>query len=186
MKKTALTLTILFALSIGINQVNAQTRKGNIMVGGDVANLNIGLNSGSEITFTLNPKAAFFIKDNLAIGAYTLFSADHISDVGTGISYGIGPLGRYYVNDKNIEVAKHSNFFFEANAGIEGTNPANGSSTNGFGFGFGPGFAYFITENIGLEALLKYNGRVGFGNETYTGDLTLGIGFQIYLPCRKP
>lgn len=183
MKKTIFTFVL--ALLGYFSTTYAQTQKGNIMVGGDIANLDLGLNSGSNIDFVLNPKAAWFIKDNIAVGAYTLLGINHVDDVGTGISYGIGPMGRYYIADKNAEPFSRSRFFAEAHVGVEGTNPASGSSTNGLGLGFGPGFAYFITPNIGLEALLKYNGRVGFGSEAYTGNLTLNIGFQIYLPSKQ-
>ncbi|MEP6595022.1 MAG: hypothetical protein ABJA71_03705, partial [Ginsengibacter sp.] len=53
------------------------------------------------------------------------------------------------------------------------------------GLGFGPGYAYFITPNIGLETLLKYNGIIGFGNATTQSNLNLNVGFQIYLPTRN-
>ncbi len=69
----------------------------------------------------------------------------------------------------------------EANVGIEGYNPSVGDNTNGLGLGAGPGYAYFITENIGLETLLKYNGIIGFGSEPTSSSLTLSFGFQIYL-----
>ena len=69
----------------------------------------------------------------------------------------------------------------EGNAGIEGFNPAEGDNTNGLGLGFGPGFAYFITPNVGLETLLKYNLIVGFGSSATSSILNLNVGFQIYL-----
>ena len=188
MKKTLFTLFIALAAFAISNNANAQIQKGYMMVGGDIANLNIGLKSGSNTTFTLNPKAAWFIQDRLAIGADLLFGLSHVggSDNGDIINYGVGALGRYYISDSSIEVVKRSRFFLEANMGINGRNQTKGgSSTNGLGFGFGPGFAYFIAENIGLEALLKYNGIVGFGSEAYQNSLTLGVGFQIYLPGKR-
>jgi hypothetical protein len=79
----------------------------------------------------------------------------------------------------------HGRLFFEGNAGIQGISQSDGSNTTGLGLGIGPGYAYFITPNIGLETLLKYNGVVGFGSEPYSSNLNLGIGFQIYLPGRS-
>ena len=79
-------------------------------------------------------------------------------------------------------MAGTSRFFAEANVGIEGVNTAGGGSTNGLGFGIGPGFAHFITNNISLETLLKYTGIVGFGSTAASSRLQLGFGFQIYLP----
>jgi hypothetical protein len=49
----------------------------------------------------------------------------------------------------------------------------------------GPGFAYFVTPDIGLETLLKYNGLVGFGSATTQNNLNLSFGLQIYLPGKK-
>ncbi len=185
MKMKKIILAIFMALISGslINNANAQTNKGNVMVGGNLANLNLGLESGSTTTFTLTPKAAWFVQDNIALGGYGSLGIAH--NEGTDITYGIGPLGRYYISDKNAVLLKKSQFFFEANAGIEGTNYASGSSTNGVGFGFGPGWTYFITPGIGLELLLKYDGRVGFGSETFTNNLSFNVGFQIYLPTKK-
>lgn len=184
MKKIIILVTGVFLIGVA-SPVSAQLQKGSVMMGGDIAGLKLGLNSGSNIDFTLNPKAAWFIKDGLAVGAYMMFGINHVDKVGTGISYGIGPLGRYYISDPNIELTRKARFFLEAHVGIEGTNPASGSTTNGLGFGVGPGLAYFITPNIALETLVKYNGRAGFGSEAYTGDISLNIGFQIYFSSQK-
>lgn len=96
----------------------------------------------------------------------------------------IGALGRYYFADKYMQLLNHARFFLEGNVGIEGFNPATGDNSNGLGIGVGPGLAYFITPNIGLETLLKYGTIVGFGSAASTSDLSLNFGFQIYLPRR--
>jgi hypothetical protein len=106
-------------------------------------------------------------------------------DAGTSVSYGVGPLARYYINDKTLNLSRHSRFFIEGNVGIEGYNPSVGDNTNGFGIGAGPGIAYFVTPNIGLEALVKYNGIVGFGSAVSSSNINFGLGFQIYLPSSK-
>lgn len=93
-------------------------------------------------------------------------------------------MGRYYINDPKTNVLKHGRLFFEGNVGIEGTNTLN-VKTNGLGLGIGPGYAYFVTPNIGLETLLKYNGIVGFGNQAYSSTVDLNFGFQIYLSRKK-
>lgn len=164
---------------------SAQIQKGNVMVGGDLSRLDLGLNEGNNFTFVIDPKAAWFIKDNIAVGGYVNFNLVTAKGAGSSISYGIGPLARYYINDKNVNVLRHARFFIEGNIGIQGNNPHVGSSTNGLGLGFGPGLAYFITPNIGLEGLLKYQGIVGFGSSVASSDLVFGLGFQIYLPKRR-
>ena len=182
MKKILLSSVLLFLF---FTQSNAQLQKGNIMVGADVADFQIGLSKGGNFNFTIDPKAAWFIKDNLALGAYVLVGLKTAKDQGSDVNYGIGPLARYYINDKSIELIKHSRFFVEGNVGIEGNNPATGDNTNGLGIGVGPGLAYFITPNIGLEALVKYNGIIGFGSAVTNHNINIGFGFQIYLPSSK-
>ena len=183
MKKTCiLFLSAIFLLS---NHGYSQIEKGNILAGGDIADFNIGLKSGSAFSMTIDPKLAFFVKDNLAVGAYLDFSLATASGF-TSTNYGVGALARYYLSGKNVSTPlRHSRFFVEGNVGIMGANVSGGASTNGLGLGIGPGYAYFITPNIGLETLLKYNGILGFGNATTQSNLNLNVGFQIYLPSKK-
>lgn len=49
---------------------NAQIQKGNVMVGGNLLGADFGLNSGAGYSFAIQPKAAWFIKDNVAVGGY--------------------------------------------------------------------------------------------------------------------
>jgi len=183
MKKiiSLVTISLIFFVSV----TKAQIERGNLLVGADIANFQFSLNSGGNYDISLEPKVAFFIKNNIAIGPYVRLNISGAKDAGTDIGYGVGLLGRYYVNDTTLNLLKHGRFFVEANTGIEGYNPAEGDNTNGLGLGVGPGFAYFITPNIGLETLLKYNGIIGFGSSTTSSALNLSFGFQIYLGSEK-
>lgn len=166
----------------------AQIQKGNVLVGGDLANFNLGLDKGSYFSLSINPKAAWFIQDNIATGAYVNLGLVTAKNSNTSTTYGVGALARYYLgsNELNTEkVVRHTRAFVEGTVGIEGSNVSHGPSTNGLGLGIGPGIAYFITPTIGLEGLLKYNGIIGFGNEVTTNNLGLNVGFQIYLPGRS-
>ena len=179
MKKLSTILIAGFCMMATASQ--AQIQKGNYLVGGDIANFNIGLNSGGLFQATIDPKVAWFIRDNTALGAYVNFGLSTAKGAGTTTNYGVGALGRYYVNDAKTNLAKHGRLFFEGNVGIEGVSVSDGSNTTGLGIGVGPGYAYFITPNVGLETLLKYNGIVGFGSQAYSSNLNLSVGFQIYL-----
>jgi hypothetical protein len=178
MKRILGILTILCVISYG---VNAQTAKGNIMMGASLADLSLSFQKGNT-TFTgnISPKAGFFIKDNMAIGP----------DVNLGIittqgasffTYGVGAFGRKYFGDQALESVKNTRYFFEVNAGISGQS-GGGASTTGLGLGAGPGLAYFISKTVALEALAKYNLTVGFGSSTTLNNIGVGLGFQIYLP----
>ena len=179
-------ISVLFIVSfLMTNKLSAQIQKGNILVGGDIAGFNLDLGSGGAFQATIDPKIGFFIRDNVALGAYINFGLSTAKGFGTTTNYGVGALARYYVNDPTTNVLKHGRLFFEGNAGIEGISVSNGSNTTGLGIGVGPGYAYFITPNIGLETLLKYNGIVGFGSQADRSSLNLGVGFQIYLSGRS-
>lgn len=185
MKKTLFMLALL--LITGAFAAKAQIQRGNVLVGSDLSNFQLSLNKGHAFSMRIDPKAAWFIKDNTALGAYLSFSLSTAKGAGTYTTYGIGLLGRRYMSGNAISAVRHTRLFVEANVGIEGdNNNFNGvkTSTNGLGIGFGPGLAYFITPNIGLEGLLKYQGIVGFGTTATTSNLNFALGFQVYLPNR--
>lgn len=162
----------------------AQIQKDNLLIGGNLANINLGLNDPKILSAEITPKVAWFIKDNIALGGYIDFGIQTAKNSNTTTNYGIGVLGRYYVG-KEIEIIKHSRFFGELTAGFGGVNVSDADNTNGLNLSAGPGFAYFITANVGLEVLLKYNSLVGFGSSPYQGNLNASFGFQIYLPCKS-
>ncbi len=166
----------------------AQTQKGNVMVGAQLANIGGTFqNGGSVFNLNLTPKAGWFIQDNVAIGVDVNLGLTTGNDQ-TDFLYGIGAFGRYYVADKKVEIDKKARWFFEASAGFNGVNRKVGdasTNTNGLGLGIGPGLAYFITPNIGLEGLVKYDLTVGFGSSTTAHRVSFNLGFQIYLPSAK-
>lgn len=182
MKKfTFLVLISIVALTLS---ATAQIQRGNVMVGGNFANINLGLNDPKVFSLDITPKAAWFIADNVALGGYVNLGVQTAKHSATTVTYGIGPLGRYYAGS-DMTVLKHGRFFGEANIGIGGVNVSDGGGhTNGLNFGVGPGFAYFVTPSVGLETLLKYNGIAGFGDAGYSSNLNLSFGLQVYLPGR--
>jgi hypothetical protein len=182
MKK--LIFTIIFGSTIAF-AANAQIQKGNVMMGATLSNINFGLDKPNPFTFNISPKAAWFVQDGMALGAEVKLGLATQKGQGTDFNYGVSALGRYYGATGANEVVNNSRFFGEATFGIQGTNPAGGGSTNGLGFSFGPGWTYFVTQSIGLEALLKYTGVVGFGTSPYSHNLGIGVGFQIYLPGKS-
>lgn len=180
----------LLALAIGVaglaSTSTAQLQKGYYLIGGDLASTSIGFSEGTPFNINLSPKIAWFRNNNLAIGGFITFGLSTAKDVGTSTNYGIGPLARYYfgnttVNTTTTSARSSGRWFVEGDFGIQGINTAGGASTNGLGLGIGPGIAYFVNQNIGLEALLKYNKVFGFGNDGGQSLLSLNFGFQLYL-----
>jgi hypothetical protein len=178
----------LTALFFGSSAV-AQTQKGNLMVGSTLTDLGFSFQEESTIFhFNVNPKLAYFVQDDLALGGYLDFGLETTGGNGTNVNYGLGALARYYMRDANVrklEFSKRVRFFAEANVGFGGRNPANGASTNGVQLGIGPGLSYFITPNVALDAVFKYDVIIGGGNSTTSHDLNLGLGFQIFLPTAR-
>ncbi|MDB5011194.1 MAG: hypothetical protein JWR67_3364 [Mucilaginibacter sp.] len=176
-------LTLIAVIALGFT-ASAQIQQGNVMIGGNFTNLNLGLNKPNVFSLDITPKAAWFIQDNVALGGYVNFGLQTAKGSSTTTTYGVGALGRYYTGS-DVTVLRHGRIFAEATAGFGGTNVSKGGGhTNGFNWSIGPGFAYFVTPNIGLETLLKYNGLTGFGNQSYQSSLNLFFGLQIYLPGR--
>ncbi|MFT4204705.1 MAG: hypothetical protein QM610_12440 [Chitinophagaceae bacterium] len=187
MKKVFLALGILALVGLTKEKASAQIEKGNTMWGGSLTSFNIGLKKGEGWDFGVTPKAGYFVKDNLAVGGYVNLG---FSKAGSGQStkstYGVGAFTRYYAQPDQVNnLLKHGRFFGEVSAGFGGQSQKGQPTTNGFQFGFGPGYSYFVTKNVGLEGLIKYNGTVGGGNTTYQHNVTFNLGFQIYLPSSK-
>ena len=179
----------LIAASALVSTANAQIQKGNWMVGSSLVTSNFGLNTGAGYDFSISPKGLYFLEDNIGVGGYVnLGFMKPGKGESTQFNYGVGALGRYYLSpgEKGVDnLLYHGRWFFEGNVGIGGTSVENGISTTGLDFGVGPGYSYFITPNIGLEGLLKYNGVTGFGNEGLTSKLSFNVGFSIYIPTSK-
>lgn len=181
-------LAILFLGLSASGEVMAQTEEGNVMMGAQLLNVTGTFQSGSS-TFNMgiSPQVGFFLSDNFALGAAVLLNLQTASHY-TDFSYAVGPFARYYFNrvkGEDLQLSKRSSFFVEGDVYIQGENiKTNGNSvnTNGLGIGIGPGLAYFITPHIGLEALLKYNPVLGFGNSTTVNKVSLNLGLQAYLP----
>lgn len=169
--------------------MNAQIQKGNWLVGSSLISSNFGLNTGGGYNIAIQPKGAYFIEDNVAVGGYVDLGFNKVTNGSpTEFTYGVGALGRYYLSpgEKGVDnLLNRGRWFLEGNAGIGGRSVENADSTTGFDFGVGPGYSYFITPNIGLEGLVKYRGRAGFGSEGLNSNLTFNLGFSIYLPTSK-
>lgn len=162
---------------------NAQLQEGNWMVGSDIANMKF--NNGTNIQ--LNPKAAYFIKNRWAVGAEVNLGITKANGSSTTqTNWGITPFTRYYFSDNEVNsMLNNGTFFAEGSVGFGGRNSSSGNTTNGALLGVGAGYAYFITPNVSVEGLLKYEGLVGGGNNNATGDIGFRVGFGIYLPSAK-
>lgn len=190
MKKLILILLLLPALLVFNNNAEAQTEQGSTLFGAQLTNISLNfLEGNTSFDLGISPKVGFFVADNVVIGGEVNLGLSTRTDF-TQIDYLVGPFGRYYFNNEEIDVtvSQRSLFFAEANAGIQGSNVKSGGNTsnsNGLGLGAGVGLAYFVSPTVGLETSLKYNFGIGFGNATFQNRLGLNLGFNIYLPSKS-
>lgn len=187
MKK--LILSGILAVACLATTANAQIQRGNWMVGSSILSSNFGLNTGGGYNIALQPKAAYFVEDNVAVGGYVNLGFSKVTNGSpTRFDYAVGGLGRYYLSpgEKGVDnLLNHGRWFFEGNLGVGGASVENGISTSGLDFGVGPGYSYFITPNIGVEGLVKYQGQAGFGSEGLNSNITFNVGFSIFIPTSK-
>ncbi|WP_018477877.1 hypothetical protein [Pontibacter roseus] len=157
-------------------------QQGNWLVGATIGSL--GYNFKSE-TFQLaiEPRAGFFISDNAAIGAQAQLGLQFY-DGGENFSYGLTPFARYYFPEG---AAPTHRWFGEAVAGFAGSSLKDSDGDRIFGsvLGLRAGYAHFVASHVALEGTLNYtrtSADISIG--TATSGLSLGLGFQIYLPGR--
>src|SRR5258705_12946445 len=121
MKRTLILIAIICTIQAGT--VKAQIQRDNFLVGGDIANFDLGLRKGSVFTIRIDPKLAFFIHDNVALGGYIDLGLIRFRG-STTFEYGVGVLSRYYFpgGNNDDDLLRHSRFFAEANVGFTGEN----------------------------------------------------------------
>ena len=152
---------------------SAQTEKEDWMVGG-----NFTINTAENNTrVELRPSAGYFILRNFAVGGNFLFSFSRIGEK-KETAFGIGPFARLYFTSNVFRPFLHGDFSFNTST----TRTPNGPKYNAHGTSFllGVGGAYFINDNVALEATTGYSNTKTNGTEA-SGGFALRVGFQVYL-----
>jgi hypothetical protein len=157
-------------------------QQGNWLVGAGIGSL--GYNFKSEtFQLILEPRAGYFISDNAVIGTQAQLGLV-LYDGGENFSYGLTPFVRYYFPEG---ASPTSRWFGEALAGFAGSSLRGSDGDRIFGsvLGLRAGYAHFVARNIALEGTLNYTRTsADITVDTGTSGLSVGIGFQIYLPGR--
>ncbi len=168
-----------------------QTEKGSKLLGG---NFHLSMdNSFSYKTYIVSasPNLGIFLTNNFALGGALNFKYIEGAD-SRYIKIGIAPFFRYYFelsknkDQKKLPAGGKTWLFLHAQPGISLSqfidDSGEKSPINSLGYTLGIGLTYLITDNIGLEGILSYNGEeINIG---LTG-LVFNVGFQIYLPKGK-
>lgn len=155
-----------------ITTVNAQTEKGDVMVGGRL-DLNTGDNS-TYIGFT--PAVGVFVINNVAVGGNIGITHQKSGDV-KNTNFGIGPFARWYFTQAKARPLLHGAFSYLSS---KYKAPGFTSTNNGSNVFLGGGVAVFINENVSVEVLMGYS-HTKYKDFDGDGGFNLGIGFQVYL-----
>jgi hypothetical protein len=184
MKSLSSAFTI-FLVFFFVSSGMAQTEKGSKLLGGSAS-----IRFNDPFTLTLNPTGGIFLVDKLALGSSVSVEYSSTRRYSTLYSHrsftgGFAPFVRYYLGESKIryfllaDVGVYRSWYNVYQAGYE-----RRETNNYLNPGLGAGAVYFITPQIGLEAILNYR----FYRNTkqhYNENLFLNFGFQIYLPSGK-
>lgn len=174
MKKVMLTLL----LATGIVFVQAQTDKGDWMIGGSFR-LNTGENN-TTISFT--PNAAAFIIRNLAAGGNIGFDYSKLGNNKT-TDFRIGPFLRYYFTQADVRPIVQGSLNY-VNRQLKNTLTNVSNTEKGINFFLGGGAAIFLNDQVSLDAVIGYN-HTKLKDFDGDGGFAMTIGFQVYLLQRQ-
>ncbi|MFZ1808398.1 MAG: outer membrane beta-barrel protein [Cyclobacteriaceae bacterium] len=143
--------------------------------------------NGKFSSFSIEPRAAYFVIDNLAVGTGLYIGtssskADGSPDKFTSSSLALTPLVRYYFDNIYVQGS------FQV--GTDKTkNTFNGTTTestvNRGGWSLMGGYAYFISDAISFEPQLGYSHTTrkskGSNTKQINSGIVIGIGLYVYL-----
>lgn len=158
-------------------------RAGNWMIGAGLGSTNYNFDS-ETFNLSINPKAAYFISDNVAVGAGVTLGLTAY-DGGTNFNYGVAPLIRYYFPEGATPTSR---WFAEGNVGIAGSHIKDSDEDEPVSLliGISGGYTHFVTRSVAIEATLGYTyTKADINAGAGVSGLGLGLGFQIYLPGRR-
>lgn len=171
MKKIILSVAAVFAFGFASAQEKEEVKggtgfaKGNMFISGAVGiNTTNDKNLDKKTTgFEIEPKFAYFVSNNIAIGAKVGYASDKTKTAGTTTSdmstFSVGAFGRYYTTPANqFSLFGQLGFDYMSTK----NNMAGGNTLNGFELAFKPGLSYFVSNNFAIEATI---GKLGYGSE---------------------
>ena len=170
--KVKLLIITLFIFSLS----NAQIKKGNLFIGGDVylsisnaTNINANNENTRSSSFGFSPSIGWVTKDNLVVGATILsnFTNNEYSPDGNNKSYRIGagiwmrkylPIGKSFYLFGNGMLAAQPVYSYNSNS----IQPGNKESSFSIDINVVPGIAYQVNKGLFLEAALNNLFSLGY------------------------
>lgn len=183
MKKLLLSLVAVSALAFS---TQAQTEKGKIMLGGNLAFDSYKSDadgSKANTSFSVVPSAGYFVDDNLAIGTGVGYS--YSKNIGTveNQAFVVSPFGRYYANLSDSfkffgQLAVPMEFGNSKDVNASGDVGAKIGSSTKIGVALSPGFAFFPTSKIGIEFALNGLSYTNYKIDDADGNNVKGSGYD--------
>ena len=172
MEKIVLSFLLLTAL---VGGVNAQTEKGDWMVGGDL----IIKTPKDNSQYAIQPSAGYFFAHNLVAGAIFNLDFEKTGDQKTN-TQSIGPFARWYFSLKTPDFKPflHAEWVIGNKVTTSPSSPKISNTTGNFLLGAGG--AFFINSNVALEAVTGFTHSKVQGQDPENGFL-FRIGFQVHL-----
>ncbi|PRY54663.1 hypothetical protein B0I27_102433 [Arcticibacter pallidicorallinus] len=190
MKILFLSITLALVTSLATAQITApQTSsasqeaaisQGNWMIGAGLGSTNYNFDT-ETFNIQVSPRAAYFISDNVAVGAQVKLGLTAY-DGGSTFEYGVAPLIRYYFPEGATPTSR---WFAEGTVGIGGSHmkDSNADEPVSLLVGISGGYAHFVSRTVALEAALGYTyNKSDVGADSGMSGLGLTLGFNIYLP----
>ena len=158
----------------------AQTEKGNVLLGGNVGFSTSKTDgaSKSDVSFSIVPRVGYFVSDNIAIGTGVGYNYDkQVSNNNLNQAFEVSPFGRYYVNlsdqfkffgQLSVPMAFGNNKLVDAQGNVADNKHA---TTTNIGVNLAPGFAFYPTKKIGIE--FSVNG-LGYNHFQVKNEITGG------------
>ena len=157
MKKLLLSMVAVVGFALA---TQAQTEKGNVLLGGNVG-FNTSKTDGAEksdVSFSIVPTVGYFVSDNLAIGTGVGYNYDKsVSGKNLNQAFEVSPFGRYYVNlsdqfkffgQLSVPMAFGNNKLVDDQGNVADDKYA---STTSIGVNLAPGLAFYPTKRFGIE-----------------------------------
>ncbi len=184
---TGLTIALLLCiLSTSFGQTEEDKNyisKGQWLVGGKLS-----LSTGEDFenyTFSVSPMGGYFIGGKIAVGLSVNYAHSNIFSVdaepmGSGTSLAAAPFVRYYFSVNKLAPFAEVTYGGNWQKWESSFNGAVSKNPSSFYSG-GIGLNYFISRNVALEGVMKYEKTI---NSDFEGTLGFDIGIQFF-PSRK-
>ncbi len=170
--------------------IAAQTEKGNFLVGGSARYFVSMYDGGKSKTVNISPNIGYFFAKDWLLGVHFPLNyrwANNETNKFQGTNFSAGIFARRYFLPNRFkwfaQVEYTQNWQIDK---AQRLNLESDRRSSAWNVGLGVGATYFLSQSIGIEALLKYN-RKQEDTQLWLpkSNLGLDIGLQIYLGRKK-